>query len=481
MGGTSSHSTDGSSHRSVTASTARLVLASATRPPNWIISGSLRYCGAPPDREITVAMETAANTVVGERGDEGRDRLPGSRHPGGGREAVEERDREHRDAREVREVERELDGRGAIVEQHRRGRSDHDREQVVTWAEQEQADDRRDLAQRERVRLASEVDLDDLDLGEVDAQRDQGPGDRQRCGDDRCRGGARRRARPRPSARRAPPSRPTREMPGRRTAPRPVGTPRIPARRRPRSHDGASRNQPWLSRGIDRRGRAKGVGTSFCDTTTDRSLTHQTAAPVGSTSPHPSIRVGCRVRGCASAWVGARMGGARRPRRRTCQEPHAHVHPLRSAPGPGRRTAAPGAPVRIGEPPIPMGTAGARRASPPSWCSSRTRSLRASAIWVRRCTSSRRLVVLVAVVRDVRIPGMAPRGDRGRVQPGGHRGQRWVHADDARGDGRARTRCGDRLLQQRDRCPQPRCPGSPISSRCRAGCRSRTCTASATC
>jgi len=40
------------------------VLATATRPPNWIIWGSFWNCGAPPESEIAVAIVTAESTVV---------------------------------------------------------------------------------------------------------------------------------------------------------------------------------------------------------------------------------------------------------------------------------------------------------------------------------------------------------------------------------------------------------------------------------
>ena len=60
----SSPSSSGSSHSTDTASSARLVLAIATRPPNWIISGSFSYWGAPPDTEIAVAMHTALTTAA---------------------------------------------------------------------------------------------------------------------------------------------------------------------------------------------------------------------------------------------------------------------------------------------------------------------------------------------------------------------------------------------------------------------------------
>src|SRR5262245_53057954 len=53
----------GSVHRRVSASSARLVFATATRTPNWTISGSFSYCGAPPDTEMTVAIEHADRTA----------------------------------------------------------------------------------------------------------------------------------------------------------------------------------------------------------------------------------------------------------------------------------------------------------------------------------------------------------------------------------------------------------------------------------
>ena len=40
------------------------MLAIATSPPNWIISGSFSYCGAPPDIEIAVAIVNALRTAA---------------------------------------------------------------------------------------------------------------------------------------------------------------------------------------------------------------------------------------------------------------------------------------------------------------------------------------------------------------------------------------------------------------------------------
>ena len=60
----SSHRAVGLVHRTAIASSARLVLARATRPPNWIISGSFWNCGAPPDIEIAAAMLVDARTLA---------------------------------------------------------------------------------------------------------------------------------------------------------------------------------------------------------------------------------------------------------------------------------------------------------------------------------------------------------------------------------------------------------------------------------
>ena len=56
----------GCSHRIVTASSARLVFASATMLPNWIISGSFWNCGAPPERVMTRAIVIELRTVANE-------------------------------------------------------------------------------------------------------------------------------------------------------------------------------------------------------------------------------------------------------------------------------------------------------------------------------------------------------------------------------------------------------------------------------
>ena len=147
-------------------------------PPNWIISGSFWNCGAPPDSEIAVAIATALTTVADERS---RRRPRASRRasagrPGDARRWKTDEGRPSRRDREVAEVERELQRRLAEVDEGG-ARPDQDRQEVLVRREQEETDDGRELAQREGVRLAPEVDVDDLELGEEEADASDGPGD----------------------------------------------------------------------------------------------------------------------------------------------------------------------------------------------------------------------------------------------------------------------------------------------------------------
>ena len=105
----SSQSMAGLNHSAATARSARLVFASATISPNWIISGSFRNCGAPPESVMTVAIvielmivdaDVAANAASHSRKAGIPSRIDERRH-----DAV----RDDRDQSEVREVERHLD------------------------------------------------------------------------------------------------------------------------------------------------------------------------------------------------------------------------------------------------------------------------------------------------------------------------------------------------------------------------------------
>ena len=95
-----------------TASSARLVLESATSPPNWTISGSFRYWGAPPESEMTVAMEKAANTVAESVV---ANAASASAAPGAGQLGARgRRSRRSPRAQRVGHVEGELDGCGRL-------------------------------------------------------------------------------------------------------------------------------------------------------------------------------------------------------------------------------------------------------------------------------------------------------------------------------------------------------------------------------
>ena len=128
-----SQSRVGSSHRIETASSARLVLAMATRPPNWIISGSFSNCGAPPEIVMTVAIVTALSTVATRVAanaaiQSGRCGAPPSASTQRGRR----RHPDGRDEHEVRQVERDLDRRLAGTDASAdRGPDEHGDEVVV--------------------------------------------------------------------------------------------------------------------------------------------------------------------------------------------------------------------------------------------------------------------------------------------------------------------------------------------------------------
>jgi hypothetical protein len=99
------------------------------------------------------------------------------RHAVRGLEQVEHRQRGGRGEREVGQVERQLERRLAVDEQRGAGPHQHGQE-VVVRGEQEIADDGGELAQRERVLLAPEMDVDDLQLGREERRRHEVPRDR---------------------------------------------------------------------------------------------------------------------------------------------------------------------------------------------------------------------------------------------------------------------------------------------------------------
>ncbi len=153
------------------------MFASATTSPNLSISGSFWNCGAPPDSEIAVAIVSAPITTATSIAAKAASQSTAPGGPPSSRDAVEHGQGHDRDEREVREVERDLDDRLAGSHEQRHARSDEDRQHVFVGRHEEQPDDGRDLAQRERMRLAAEVDEDDLRLGQEAGEREHRPRD----------------------------------------------------------------------------------------------------------------------------------------------------------------------------------------------------------------------------------------------------------------------------------------------------------------
>ena len=88
-------------------------------------------------------------------------------------------DRERRAQRALGEVEDDLERPLAAVEDERRAHADELRGDEPERRHREEAEHERHLAQRQRVRLAAEVHVDDGALGEEEADRERPPGDGQ--------------------------------------------------------------------------------------------------------------------------------------------------------------------------------------------------------------------------------------------------------------------------------------------------------------
>ena len=175
----------------MTASSARLVLAIATMLLKRSISGSFVNCGAPPDSEMTVATRTAPRAA--RRAARRRTRRPSRAGPrvvarlGDGVEDGQAHDRADPDLGDVVGA---LDPGLVAVEQERCAGPDDVGEHVVGRAQEEQAHDPGQLAQREGVPFPQEMDDDDVRLAQVEAKggqrpdEDEVPGDRGHLADD---------------------------------------------------------------------------------------------------------------------------------------------------------------------------------------------------------------------------------------------------------------------------------------------------------
>ena len=161
------------------------MLARATSPPNSIISGSFWNCGAPPDSEMTVAIVNAPMTAPTKRRGERGEPVDRVRRPGERTDRPEDRQLTTAMNAELARLKPTLSRRLARDEDEGHARSDEQRQQVVVRGHEEEPDDGRELAQRERMALAPEVDVDDLRLGQEEGDREERPRDRQRGRDRR--------------------------------------------------------------------------------------------------------------------------------------------------------------------------------------------------------------------------------------------------------------------------------------------------------
>ncbi len=124
-----------------------------------------------------------------DRGGDGRqDRAGPTRSPEGialPRNRPEHDHRDRRRHRELSKVEGEL-GRPLAADDRERGRRPHElSKEKSARRKQVEPEDEPDLAERDRLRLPSKLNVDDVGLGEVEEQRQRPP--RQRAGDDRRR------------------------------------------------------------------------------------------------------------------------------------------------------------------------------------------------------------------------------------------------------------------------------------------------------
>ena len=153
------------------------MFANATMIPNRSISGSFSNCGAPPESVMTSAIETLLMTAAMSVAPNAANHSTGPGVTVMSAKVWTISSETRRDAQEVRQVERRLDEPLPRLDEQGRTAPEEHRDQVLGRRQREEADDCRELTQREGVRLAPEVDLDDLELGERECGGEQRPPD----------------------------------------------------------------------------------------------------------------------------------------------------------------------------------------------------------------------------------------------------------------------------------------------------------------
>ena len=158
---------------------ARLAFVRETTMPILSISGMRRYWAVPSASEIAVltlstpmTFSTRATTRTGDP--QGRPERAVGRY-----RRVDDGDGDDRGEAELGEVERELHRALAPVEVEGEAGADDPRDDERRRRDEEEAGDQRELAHRERVGAAPDVQVDDLGLGQVETGGDQPDGDRE--------------------------------------------------------------------------------------------------------------------------------------------------------------------------------------------------------------------------------------------------------------------------------------------------------------
>ena len=139
---------------------------------------SWRRPSQPSQSEIAAPIRATADDRADLRADEHGDRqLRAPVGPGRARASADDRGQADRE-RELAEVEEQLDRRQPAVEQQRqRGADDRGDHEVAAGGEDE-AEDERDVAEREGVRVAAELEVDDAALADEEPEREPPPGAR---------------------------------------------------------------------------------------------------------------------------------------------------------------------------------------------------------------------------------------------------------------------------------------------------------------
>ena len=163
----------GFAHRTVSAIRARLAFVSETTIPILSISGIRRYCAVPSASEIAVLTLRTPMRFSTRATSRTATQTSGPKVPIGRDHGVDDRDRHDRRQAELGEVERQLDRTLAAVEEEGQRGADEAGGDERGRRDEEEPGDHRQLAHRERVRAATDVQVDDLRLGEIEAGGEQ--------------------------------------------------------------------------------------------------------------------------------------------------------------------------------------------------------------------------------------------------------------------------------------------------------------------